>query len=147
MSKTTVDSKDVKQKISKNFIVINKIKLYILYFLSSVVTSLFFELFDSVWCVLTVLWTFMFIIIYFYIPKYYNSFFYVISDNTITINYGVVFSKQSILKKHQITKTIVYQGIFQKLLRTKSVLISSPGTQIYLPCLDSQAVDNILNNI
>ncbi len=138
---------NIKLRLNKKFVVINRIRLCIVYFLISVFISLFFDFLGLYWKLSVCALFFSFIIVYFYIAQYYHSFSYVVLDHYVIINSGVVCSKRIVLNKSLITKISLYQGVLQKIFNAKSVLLLSPGIKTYFPCVNEKDLKYLLEDI
>ncbi|MBP0979714.1 MAG: PH domain-containing protein [Oscillospiraceae bacterium] len=131
-------------KLNKNFIIINKIRLIFFMFILILLGTLILEKNSIYWLIYILILSIFFIIIFvFYIPSYYKSFSYLLTEDYIIIFSGVIFYKKILLKISSITKINIYQTWFQKIFKVKSVIFFSPGQTTLISCLDKQSIDKI----
>ena len=137
-----------KNQINKSFILINRIRLSIFFFFLFIIISLFFNILSFYWTIFISILSLFFIFIFaFYIPYYFEKFSYILKNDYIILKYGVFFHKEILLNISLITKINLYQYPLSKIFKVQSISFSSSGSNIYIPCLNKQAIDNILKQI
>ena len=132
------------RKINQKFIIIIRIRLIIICIICSILISLFFDSFGDVWNIACALLVFIFVIIYnWYIPKKYESYSYIITSNDITLFSGILFSRKYFIKTNSIQYIITFQSIIQKIFKLKTIVFYTPGSKVYIRCIDYPALNHI----
>lgn len=137
---------NLQKSLDKSFLILNKIRLTFIVFILSLCGFIFIK---SLYCLIyiCILSLFFIVMFVFYIPSYYNSFKYLITEEYIIIFSGVIFTKKILLKIDSITKIGLYQTWLQRILKIKSLILFSPGQTTLISCLNIESIDDFLKKI
>lgn len=133
------------QKVNKNFISVNKIRISIIYFFASILISLIFKTFSIYWIISIIAISLIFLYLYiFYFQIYYNSLKYTLTKDYIILYYGFIFSKKSLIKISSITKISITQSLLQRFFKIKTIYIFASGTSNHISSLTQKSIEEIL---
>ncbi len=139
-------SDGVQKKLSKCFLIVNKVRLTIILFVIILVISFIFKIFTNYWFVIVSFFSFIYIFVFsFYFQKYYDNFKYELNKDYIVINRGVFYFKTVFVKLSCIKKITLYQSLIQRIFKVKTIKISSMSFGTYILCLDENALCEFIN--